>query len=236
MRLLDLFCGAGGAGEGYARAGFEVVGVDLDPKPLRHNPQEHYVGDALAVLDTLLAGETWQGYSLWDFAAGHSSPPCQGYSVSKGMAKGNKPLLIGAVRERMERWQRINPNVMWIIENVTGARAHLPSSIMLCGTHFGLHVYRHRYFDSSHMLFTAGTCEHPPHLLDGYFAVYGSVVRGRQTGNRDNHYTRYGVAVGREAMGIDWMTQAELSQAIPPAYTHWIGQQLMTVIEVAAIK
>lgn len=227
--LLDLFAGAGGAGEGYARAGFRVVGVDLNPKPLRHNPHEHYVGDALAVLDTLLDGGVWQGYHLSDIAAIHASPPCQGYSVVKGMASKTHPMLIDPVRHRL-----MGTGLPYVIENVAGASHALPSSIVLCGTHFGLKVYRHRLFESNVMLFAPSPCNHPPYLLDGYFAVYGSVVRGRQTGNRDNHYTRYGVAVGREAMGIDWMTQAELSQAIPPAYTCWLGLQLMTVIEVAA--
>jgi DNA (cytosine-5)-methyltransferase 1 len=91
-------------------------------------------------------------------------------------------------------------------------------------------VYRHRYFESSHLLFASAPCHHPTALMDGYVSVYGGVVRGRQTGNTGNRYRRYPLAYGREAMGIDWMTQDELSQAIPPAYTHWIGAQLMTVI------
>lgn len=224
--LLDLFCGAGGAGEGYARAGFRVVGCDLDPKPLRRNPHECYQGDALAVLDTLLAGETWHGYRLCDFAVIHASPPCQGYSVSKGLARGDKPLLIETVRGRLER-----SGLPWIIENVTGARRHLPASVMLCGTLFGLHVYRHRYFESSHLLFSPAACQHPTYLLDGYLCVYGHLARRRQHGNKGNRYERATVAEARAAMGIEWMTQGELSQAIPPAYTAWLGSQLMAVIE-----
>lgn len=224
--LLDLFAGAGGCGEGYARAGFSVVGVDLDPKPLRHNPHEHYVGDALAVLDTLIAGEAWQGYRLGDFAAIHASPPCQGYSVSKGMAKGHKPLLIEAVRQRL----RV-AGLPYIVENVTGAMRHLPSSVTLCGTQFGLKVYRHRLFESSVLLFTPCPCSHPHFLLPDFLCVYGNGARRRQVGNKGNKYQRATVGDASMAMGIDWMTQAELSQAIPPAYTEWLGRQLMRVVE-----
>ncbi len=107
----------------------------------------------------------------------------------------------------------------------------MPHFLMLCGTHFGLKVYRHRQFESSHILFSPGPCQHPHELLPGYVCVYGHHVRGRQIGRYGNNYQRYPVATGRIAMGIDWqMTQKELSQAIPPAYTKWIGEQLLACI------
>jgi DNA (cytosine-5)-methyltransferase 1 len=226
--LLDLFCGAGGAGEGYARAGFRVVGVDLDAKPLRHNPHETYQGDALEVLDTLLAGEPFHGYHLRDFAAIHASPICKGYSQANNIHRANYPMLIEPTRKRLRE-----SGLPWVVENVrmTGRwRGHMPSAVVLCGTSFGLRVYRHRYFEASHLLFTPGPCSHPTKLLPGYLSIFGHGARGTQKGNRGNHYTRYGVDAARAAMGIDWMTREELSQAIPPAYTQWIGRQLLPVV------
>lgn len=106
--------------------------------------------------------------------------------------------------------------------------------VELCGTHFGLKVYRHRQFESSELLFAPGPCSHPYKLLPGYVCVYGDEVRGSATGKIGNQYQSFSVAVGRAALGIDWMTQKELSQAIPPVYTEWLGKQLLTAIERAA--
>src|SRR5579859_5962089 len=106
--LLDLFSGAGGAGEGYRRAGFHVVSCDIAPQ--KHNPHEFYQGDALVVLDTLLGGQEWHGYRLHDFHAIHASPPCQDYARSRYITHPNErhngkvyPRLIAPVRERLER-------------------------------------------------------------------------------------------------------------------------------------
>ena len=114
-------------------------------------------------------------------------------------------------------------------ENV--AEASMPHFLMLCGTQFGLKVYRHRQFESSILLLSPGKCHHPHELLPDYVCVYGRHTRGRQIGRYGNNYQRYPVEVGRIAMGIDWMSQTELSQAIPPAYTSWIGQFLLAAIE-----
>lgn len=222
--LLDLFCGAGGCGVGYTRAGFRVVGCDLNPKPLRHNPHECYQGDALAVLDALLDGGAWHGYRLNDFAAIHASPPCQAYTRARHIQRREHPELLEPTRERL-----LTTQLPWVMENVSGAP--MGHFVELCGTQFDLPIYRHRQFESSELLMSPGKCHHPTKLLPGHYCIYGDVVRGTATGNTGNRYQRYPVAVGRAAMGIDWyMTQAELSQAIPPAYTQWLGAQLLRAI------
>ena len=214
-RLLDLFCGAGGAAMGYHRAGFEVVGVDIAPQ--KHYPFEFHQADALT-------------YPLDEFDVIHASPPCQGYSVSKGLSNG-APLLIETVRLRLRA-----SGASWIIENVRGALSSMPTSVQLCGTQFGLHVYRHRLFESNMLLFAPGmVCRHPAYLMDGYLCVYGNGARRRQTGNRGNKYQRCSRAEARTAMDIDWMTQHELSQAIPPAYTEWIGLQLRSALDAGKV-
>jgi DNA (cytosine-5)-methyltransferase 1 len=216
-RLLDLFCGAGGAARGYYDAGFEVVGVDIVPQ--KNYPYTFIQADALT-------------FPLDGFDAIHASPPCQGYSRSRHIRMNRSdriehPLLLMTVRERLQR-----SGLPWIIENVS--EAPMPYFLTLCGTMFGLKVYRHRQFESSILLFSPGQCRHPHELLPGYVCVYGHHTRGRQIGRYGNNYQRYPVEVGRSAMGIDWMTQGELSQAIPPAYTRWIGEQFMEYVKQAA--
>jgi len=217
-RLLDLFCGAGGAAVGYALAGFEVTGVDIHPQP--RYPFPFVQADALTYLDTC---------NLAQFDVIHASPVCKGYSKANNIQQREYPLLIETTRQRLQQ-----TGLPWILENVVMSgvwRGHMPTAIELCGTMFNLKVYRHRYFEASHILFAPGACTHPQHLLEGYVCIYGDVVRGRQRGNRGNHYTPYSTAYGREAMGIDhYMTGRELSQAIPPAYTAWVGQQLKAVL------
>ena len=208
--LLDLFCGAGGAAMGYHRAGFDVVGVDIAPQP--HYPFTFIQADALT-------------FPLDGVDAIHASPPCQGYSQANNIWGREHPQLIDAVRARLAA-----QGTPWVIENVRGALSHMPSSLVLCGTHFGLRVYRHRLFESSHLLFAPMSCAHPAKLPPGYLSIYGHGARETQRGNRGNDYRRAGVAQARTAMGIEWMTQAELSQAIPPAYTEWIGRQLLATL------
>jgi DNA (cytosine-5)-methyltransferase 1 len=217
-RLLDLFCGAGGAAMGYHRAGFEVVGVDINPQP--HYPFEFHQADALT-------------FPLDGYDAIHASPPCQAYSIMR-----NLPWLKGR-----EYWDSIPPTrdllatatVPWVMENVRGSPL---DGVFLCGQMFqldwpdGRPIYRHRVFESSWFMLAPG---HPQHYRA---AVPGSMLGSRQTrmsgigGGRlvVNGRTR----VNGTAVGIDWMTSAELSQAIPPAYTEWIGRQLLAAIERAA--
>lgn len=209
MRLLDLFCGAGGAGEGYRRAGFEVTGVDIKPQP--HNPHTFVRGDAIEYLEA-------HGH---EFDAIHASPPCQGYSALKAMHGGKSyPMLIEKVRELLQRISR-----PYVIENVE--RAPLQSysclfgghGVMLCGSMFGLAVSRgflrrHRIFETSFPV-AQPPCNHRGLAV----GVYG------HGGHSGKHRMLYR-AEAAEAMGIDWMNRDELAQAIPPAYTAYLGQAL----------
>lgn len=204
MRLLDLFCGAGGAAWGYHLAGFDVVGVDNKRQP--HYPFEFIQADATT-------------YSLDGFDAVHASPPCQGYSRMRHLTwlKDKRyPLLIG------ETWERLSASGLpWIIENVEDAP--MPYSTVLCGQSFGLPLYRHRRFGSSHYLFA------PPHQRHSQV-----ITPGRMIGDRGRVST-WERATGLPAvMGCPWMTQKEVGQAIPPAYTEWLGRQLLAAIENAA--
>ena len=204
-RLLDLFCGAGGAAMGYHRAGFEVVGVDIKPQP--HYPFEFHQADAMT-------------YPLEGFDVIHASPPCQRYSrLSLVRGKGKReehPDLIMRTRNLLE-----DSGKPFVIENVKGAP--LDSPITLCGHTFGLKVYRHRCFESNILLVSPPHLRHPetcPSAGKGKSKSGFVSVCGHQGG---------GVTMDewRIAMGIDWMTQGEISQSIPPAYTEFIGRQLM---------
>jgi DNA (cytosine-5)-methyltransferase 1 len=210
-RLLDLFCCAGGAGAGYARAGFEVVGVDLTPQP--NYPFEFVEANALTLTQAFLRS----------FDAIHASPPCQSYSdLAKRNKNGHKwPRLVEPVREMLAR-----TGLPYIIENVEGAP--LLNPVVLCGTMFpGLRVLRHRLFETNFLLTALPHGKHPKvHTLDKRKAHYGKTDERRDfvqvTGGGN-----CSVAAAREAMGIDWMTKNELNEAIPPAYTHFIGEQLL---------
>lgn len=221
-RLLDLFCGAGGAGEGYHRAGFDVVGVDINPQP--RYPFEFHQADAMT-------------YPLDGFDVIHASPPCQAYCALKTMTNSKEhPELVGEIRERL-----IENGKPWVIENVFGAPLNHP--VMLCGSHFnlkaadGYSLRRHRYFEMSIYMLSPFACSHGKKTV----GVYGG--KARDIALEKRHYalpkeTRgepVGVVLpqttGREAMGIDWMNMRELSESIPPAYTEWIGKQLMKYLK-----
>jgi DNA (cytosine-5)-methyltransferase 1 len=228
-RLLDLFCGAGGAAMGYSRAGFDVVGVDIAPQP--RFPFAFVQANAMT-------------YPLEGFDAIHASPPCQRYStMTRGLWKDREhPDLIAATRERIRA-----AGVPYVIENVENARRLLIEPVKLCGTMFGLgtkegnQLRRHRYFECSFGYLMTPPCQH-----NAYSAV--PVYGGGQDG--DYHTPRrkpktigvwghaggssardglvqFNTAARREAMGIDWMTGDELSESIPPAYTEFIGAALI---------
>lgn len=227
-RLLDLFCCAGGAAMGYHRAGFEVVGVDIRPQP--RYPFEFIQADCLS-LDPAF---------IQSFDAIHASPPCQAHTAMKTMhnAKAH-PDLVEPTRQML-----IASGRPWVIENVIGAPLIAP--IMLCGTMFGLGVedadlQRHRLFEMSDPPLFVPQCQHGRRATVG---VYGGHVRDRRRrtigvygeGARDSRrkldkgVDEFTVEDARMAMDIDWMTLAELCQAIPPAYTQWIGQQLLATL------
>jgi DNA (cytosine-5)-methyltransferase 1 len=203
-RLLDLFCGAGGASAGYHRAGFEAVGVDLRPMP--RYPFEFHQGDALEYLAE-------HGRR---FDAIHASPPCHDHTALSSLAgEDGTGWLLAATRDALSAI-----GLPWVIENVPGAP--IRRDVVLCGEMFGLRTYRHRWFELSG--FFAMTPAHPPHV------VRTSTKKRRACWDAGMHISvtgDVGSYVGSQAMGIDWMTGNELSQAIPPAYTEHIGRQLL---------
>lgn len=202
MRLLDLFCGAGGCAMGYKRAGFYVVGVDIKPQP-RYAGDEFVQGDAL---DYVVAHGQ-------EFDVIHASPPCQAYSKSRYLQDNKHPQLIKNTRRGLRATGK-----PYVIENVQGAP--LINPVTLVGSMFGLLTMRPRLFE----------CNFPvPFLLaPPPAAQHAKMGRPPQEGEYVHvvgHMSN--VPYCRRAMGIDWMTQAELAQAIPPAYTEWIGRHLM---------
>lgn len=215
-RLLDLFCCAGGAAKGYHDAGFDVVGVDINPQP--RYPFEFIQADALEV-------------SLDGYDAIHASPPCQGYSAANNIhQRTDHPLHIGAVRERL-----IAAGVPYVIENVEGAKSSMINPVTVCGLSLGLNVRRHRLFECSFPVMVPPCTGHERDYLI-VFGQGGARTRAKQIGRtaKNGPILRRGTAsweASCEAMGIDWMRRPELSEAIPPRYTEHIGGYLMSALE-----
>lgn len=219
FRILDLFCCEGGAAAGYARAGFEVFGVDLDPKFAKRYPFEFAQADALEFVAE-------HGH---EFDAIHASPPCQAYSVTKNSHGKEHPMLIEQTREAL-----IATGRPYVIENVVGAP--LLDPVMLCGRMFGLSAIdddgtplvmdRHRLFESNIDLVAP---EHGVH--DKALQVAGSYGGARRDKVEARHVRKGGYVpsakVQQELLGIDWMTQHGMYQSIPPVYTEFIGRQLI---------
>ena len=208
MKLLDLYCKAGGASVGYAKAGFEVIGVDI--KKQKRYPYQFIQADALDVL----ADKDF--ISQFDVIA--ASPPCQTHSATKHLrnAQGkstNKVDLIPQTREGL-----IASGKIYIIENVPGAP--LIDPVVMCGSSFGLKVRRHRQFESNVKL-TGLSCNHK--LQGKPVGVYGSMRDEIPSGG----HTAKSLEEAREAMGIDWMLWGDLVEAIPPIYTEYLGKQIM---------
>jgi len=211
-RLLDLFSCAGGAAVGYARAGFEVVGVDIEPQP--NYPFEHHVGDALMFL--MRPGLRDQ------FDAVHASPPCQGYTALAAVHGNEWPMLIGETREMLDAL-----GLPYVIENVQGSPVR--RDLTLCGEMFGLGVIRHRYFE------LGGWSMTPP----SHVKHRGRVAGWRHGEYFDGPYVApYGNGGGKGSVQ-DWQNamdihhtadRRELAEAIPPAYTELIGHQLLLAV------
>lgn len=214
-KCLDLFCGAGGCTKGYQDAGFYVVGVDIDPQP-------RYVGDEFIRADVLewLPWAIESGYTE-QFALVGASPPCQKYSCTKVLHDNDHPDLVEPTRELLKLAGK-----PYVIENVLGAP--LMDPVILCGGSFGLNVRRHRLFEISHYFFLTPACA--CRNLD-YFVIFGNEVRNRRNGKKAGK--KNSIDAGRKAMGIDWMTRRELSQAVPPAYTEYIGREILKQIQEA---
>jgi DNA (cytosine-5)-methyltransferase 1 len=210
--LLDLFCGAGGAAMGYHRAGFDVVGVDINPQP--QYPFRFLQRDALEVL----AGKPAQYMKLV-----HASPPCQAYSNLNAYNHADYPDLIGTVRDllRMQGFP-------YVIENVP--QAPLIQPVVLCGKSFGLKLYRHRGFEVGGFRIEPAV-EYPHRELcarNGYLPTperpFMSIHGGK--------HSRAWLEAAKAVMDVPWMTTIrEVCEAIPPAYTEYIGKQLLAALE-----
>jgi DNA (cytosine-5)-methyltransferase 1 len=203
--LLDTFCKAGGAGFGYHLAGFDVVGVDIEPQ--KHYPFGFVQADAIEYIAE-------HGH---EFDVIHASPPCQAYSVTKSLTSNDHPRLIEATRHVL-----IKTGKPYVIENVEGAP--LINALMLCGSMFpGLRVYRHRLFECNPQIwFPPASCNHN-YSMPASKGAYHALEKQEYITCVGNSFK---ASDGRIAMQIDWMTREELAQAIPPAYTKWIGEQL----------
>lgn len=222
MKVLDLFCGEGGASLGYANAGFEVFGVDNDPKRLKRYPFEHLPADAMEYL--------YEHGDEFDFI--HASPPCQGYSIATS-----------ALPDRLERYDRMIPalrdllvatNKPYVIENVYNARTEMVEPQMLCGRMFGLSAIdtdgtylvmdRHRMFETN-WDFVAP--EHPKH--DRKLQVAGSYGGARRDKVEARKERKGGYVpafeVQQKLLGITHMSEKGMWLSIPPVYSQFIGNQ-----------
>lgn len=218
--LLDLFCGGGGASKGYYDAGFDVIGVDINPQP--NYPFEFHQGDFRELFHTLKPR----------IDAVHGSPPCHAHS--KGLLGLNRKLGRSVdypdfVSETQEMFDM--SGLPFVIENVPGAPLRNPT--VLCGSSFGLPIRRHRLFETSFSV-DALPCDHTWQTERKYPSN-----RRDKNGIRQSSFVVqvYGIAskeaysLWPDAMGIDWMNPKELTQAIPPAYTKYIGEFLLKSIE-----
>lgn len=227
--LLDLFCKAGGAGWGYQQAGFDVIGCDISPQP--NYPFQSFQDDAVSVLKRLAE----MGGEGSGFAAIHASPPCQAFSAMKHMPDARPHAeLVDPVRELL-----VAIGLPYVIENVVGAPLNDP--VMLCGSMFdglkagGFQLRRHRLFESNVSLSVPGPCRHEGPVI----GVYGGHVRCRSTkfwrGSGADFPGQDKKELAMTAMGVHHhMTMNELSEAIPPAYTAFIGAQLLNAAQKAA--
>ena len=200
---------------GYYQAGFQVVGVDVHPQP--HYPFEFHRLDWREGLARLAACA----------ACVHASPPCQAYStVSRRSRRGERRVYPDVLRE--VRAALVAADLPYVIENVTGAPLVYP--ILLCGSSFGLDVRRHRYFESS-VCFFVPPCRHGSQL-PRFRSMYSRQTTPAAVVGVHGHLNFPGeLALRQRAMGIDWMSNAEITQAIPPAYTHFLGLQIRRTLE-----
>jgi DNA (cytosine-5)-methyltransferase 1 len=211
LRLLDLFCCAGGAGMGYYHAGFEVLGVDMNPQP--RYPFEFVQADALEFVAA-------RGR---EFDVIHASPPCQQFSRSRHLktARHDHPDLIAATRDALRATGK-----PYIIENVEGAP--LKNPLTLCGSMFGLGVIRHRLFETwPELYFLPASCRHSGVLPMWWKSRVKALAAGKSFEFITVAGNSFLMSEAKAAMGIDWMRRYEISQAIPPAYTEYIGKQMI---------
>lgn len=204
--LLDLYCGAGGAAMGYARAGFDVIGVDSEPQ--KNYPFTFIQADALEYLRNVIKRPR-------PIMAVHASPPCQRWSAMSNCRPGlaaDYQALIEPTRDLLKLL-----DIPWVIENVEGSP--LVDPITLCGHMFGLELYRHRLFESNVALSEPVHVAHTKPASKAGHWVPGTIM------SVSGHVAP--IKVAREAMSIDWMNRDELVESIPPLYTEYVGRQLL---------
>lgn len=231
--MLDLFCGAGGAAKGYHDAGFDVLGVDIDPQP--RYPFEFWQQDALEVLREIPINRhdgRGKGFlEIEQFSAIHASPPCQAFTTMSNRWRGeggvadSHPDLIAEVRILL-----LATGLPYVIENVAGARGEMHLPITLHGGMFGLGVYRPRLFETSVQIAAPPYADQPKNPL----GIYGQKHDGRRLWTRKDGTEQRApknLEDARKAMDIDWMEWRELAESIPPAYTEWIGKQIIGLCE-----
>lgn len=189
---------------GYQLAGFQVVGVDIEPQP--HYPFEFYQYDAVEFIRS-----NWR-----EFAAIHSSPVCKLYSACNVLNDRTHPDQISEVRETL-----VATALPYVIENVEGAPLLNPT--WLCGAMFGLRTYRHRGFETN---FPLPAPPHPEHIAP--LRKMGRPVQSGEFIHVVGHFS--GVVLAREVMGMPWATRDELAQAVPVAYTEYVGKFLMAAL------
>lgn len=241
MRVLDLFCGAGGAAMGLHRAwpNAEIVGVDIEPQPrypfkfvqydavnflldrcwfcdgtgnfYRHDEDDDYL--PCDECGGMLQTKDYRYDFIW------ASPPCQRYSPGAGKwgTQDNHPHLIPIIRKRLTA-----SGIPFVIENIAAARKHLMHPIMLCGTQFDLGVFRHRLFEASFLIGGLPHAKHSGSIGDG---KYHTVTGHAGGSSKRDGWKNGGTADWKIAMGIDWMIGDELAEAIPPAYSEYIAKQ-----------
>lgn len=204
MRLLDLFCCQGGAGAGYAAAGFEVVGVDIDPQP--RYPFTFVQADAIEYVAE-------HGH---EFDVIHASPPCQAFTNAQKIQNNEHPDLIEPTRAALRATGK-----PYVIENVPGSP--LRPDLTLCGAMFGLETYRHRVFESSIAL---EPLAHPKHAVPS--AKMGRPAAPGEFMHIVGNFS--GVDRARSIMGMPWATRDGLREAIPPRFTEYVGRQIIEAI------
>lgn len=204
---LDLFSGAGGCSMGYHLAGFEMTGVDIADQP--RYPFRFVKADALEYVVEHAA----------EYAFVAASPPCQAYSTLGSFSDVEYPDLYEETRVLLEK-----TGLPWVMENVVGAPYR--SGVVLCGSMFGLKVRRHRNFETSWLLMNPLVCDHDAQGRP--VGVYGHGQFFWENGEKA--WRNVPLEEAREAMGVDWMQRRELSEAIPPAYTRFVGERLLEVL------
>ena len=215
--LCDLFCGGGGSTRGYQRAGFFVIGVDIQPQP-RYCGDLFFQGDALDFIQ-----QNQPGISIYA-----ASPPCQGYSPTHNLPRQRDkvyPNLLPAIRQRL-----LDVGIPFIIENVPGAP--MRADVILCGTMFGLHTIRHRWFEISIPVpILTPPCNHWGTVKNrDFWCVVGSGQRNAPQHNAVSWYANR--ATASWAMGgLDWMTRKEMVHAVPPIYSQYIGTHIIKYLD-----